>query len=309
MIFMSLMSAKNIIKPVIQSLRAVAREQGGERATFQAVMSAPVIQAYLADYFSRDFYETMQTIHDEHSRPAPWPGPLKANANKIMGDGGYWEAMSDSTIFVLDNVRSQRVYPLRLEELNTANGNIEATPELATAFAGMQAGIASYMEDVLLAVQEMLSETETDDPEGHVSDENYALSVVEAAVMKLAENAKGFSVMHDLLPVIASQLEQAGEFQGDDVRKGLVFAFQRSAFKSFDGSSSTQTVTRCPFSKVIAHLSNTVIEEGQNGGLAVAERTEPGALLVFIAKRIREIEAMHAPQQDGQDLAKSVPAP
>lgn len=300
------MTKENILKPIEQSIRDAARKQGGSRAAFRAVLSVPVMRDYLATYFADDFLDDAVEYQRVGKFPEPAADNLDLDPNRILGYmGNYTHGMSEEEVFATGNVRPQHLYPLSVRELSSAQKKLDEMPVLPLVFTALQAGVAAYLQDVLDVVSPLFAGI--DDEEGQFSDEEYALSAIETGILDLQTAAKGESFMHDLVPIIASQLDSQSGFSGDDIRQGLVFAFRRSAFKSYEGKPSTPLVTRCPFSTVVVHLADTVLEKDDRGALTVAvERTEPGALLVFLAERINEIKLSRTQEKSP---APAVPSP
>lgn len=315
---------KDIINHVLISVREVVqREDDNPRAVYAAILSKAHVQAYLADFYSKDFYRSLIRFPKSFLRPSC---PPEYNVRY-----GYF---LDENSKMVDGARHTEMYPLTREELDKAKTVYCTIPLLVKAVAGFQAGMASYMKDVLkaLAKQKISAYDETINPNDDRTIKipiqsfqkflktggSYEAQELDGEIDQLEEGKElpkaydqlrsalnyatimygevaGDSFMQDLVPIIASRLDNGDDFDGEDIRQGLVFAFKRSAFKTYQDTKNGPEIHHCPFSKVVAHLTDTVLED-HNGQLRVTDRIEPGSLIMLIADKIQKFETARPDQ-------------
>lgn len=278
------MKAEKILKTVAKKTQSVVICGGSPREVFAAILDVNAMKTFMAEYYSGNFFEKAAYYNRRYVIPdaknSQKDDSFLNNADLAMMPRTY------DTFMTKDNIRPQEIYPLTIEEVNAANAIANHNPVFKQAFAAFQAGISQYLLSLMSAND--VSEDCRDDIKVMAS------AHVAGEISLMHEAAQGASVINELLPVVLSSWQDAGDVSGAGFKKGLVGAYQKSAFKTYRGSPSNPIVIHCPFSKAIAHLFDTVLEDDGHGKYKVAERTEPGALMVFLANRMSSLEAQKA---------------
>lgn len=277
------MEDKSFFNDVMADIRAAVKRGDARNGVFRAAMNIPKIQAYIADYFSRE------KIPYVEGQGVPRKGDLPYQ----QLNGPYSDFKIPDAI-TKDGVRPNNAYPLSYEEKEVALRIIEETPVLGMAIGGFKMAVCGYFEELKALVYKEHG------VKGDAAMFGQELPEIALSMREMHDNAAGFSFFHDLLPIVASQIEQSGaQPTGTDFHLGLNKAFRVSAFKSY----LSDVPVICPFGRAIGHLAATVLEEGTDGRLMVSERKEPGWLLAYIGERVSgEISAIeqsrNAPQSE-----------
>lgn len=234
------------------------------------------LRSYLAEYFGTDFFGRMERVwlNPEHKPP----GWLYLNEQYPAGYKSK-HIKKDGTTRLSDR------YMLTEAETAEARKVYRETPMLQMVVASLQSGILSYLSGMEGYNRHIYH------PRGEHASSRKAVT----DMLKIAQDVAGaFSMMHDLMPVIAFSMARDGwtpsqKLTEEIFSRGLSTAFRKSAFRTSERQENTNVLveTRCPFTRIIGHLFNTAIEEDAEGMPHVAEGVErPGSLPVYVAGRL-----------------------
>lgn len=182
-------------------------------------------------------------------------------------------------------IRRERIYPLNIDETELSIDFIDRHMDYEYAFLAIKMCLLDYF--VLL--KKALKETYGWDINNYsyYNRKNTTSKCFLARGYKaMCENAKGVSLLQDLMPILANRLRQQDEpFAPRAMQLSFADAFRRQAFQSM--GRREDGYRKCPFTESLAKLMSISVTQQEDGGFHVQEDAYPGALIVSMRDHIR----------------------
>jgi hypothetical protein len=177
-------------------------------------------------------------------------------------------------------VRRQTVYPLSHDETELVMDFLHRHED----FEYTMMAIKMCLLDYFFLMKEALKGKYDLDMDRAEASTTLSGRKIHTGYKALRANAVDFSMLQDLMPIIANRIRQHDEsFSQKSLQWSFADAFHRQAFES----SKNGEYSKCPFAQALVKLMSIEVKPSEEGKFTAHEKQYPGALIASMRNHIR----------------------
>lgn len=205
----------------------------------------------------------------------------------------YFPVLNDEMAFPTSSlpknssIRKQDVYPLGYDETELSIEFINQNMDYEYAMIAIKMCLLDYFS----CIRAVMKEVYDFDPFHRSTLHSYAQESVYKGFSALLRNARAFSFLQDLMPIIANTLrQQENPFTQQQLHKSFADAFRRQSFQSMSLNLNNRGFKKCPFTQSLVEMMCLSLNpDPKSDGQYIAEKTPyVGALIVSMRDHIQE---------------------